>query len=306
MSDSAVYRALRPIGRRVKAAARAFNDPPNVPPGHYHSPLQGKSERRDSASAIRERDVVLALPDVDMRSERQLDLLTRFGSHAARFPWHELPGSDPALRYSYGNEWYHHGDGAVYAALLMEMRPSRVIEVGSGYSSALLLDVDERFLGGSTTISFIEPFPDRLRSLVSPADLQGRLQQTSMQQVPIERFRELGANDVLFIDSTHVSRPDSDVNYLFFDVLPSLRSGVLVHLHDIHWPFEYPAEWVEAAWSWTETYLARAFLAYNADFEVFFMNSYLREVYPEDVERDFPLLAKPGPSPAGSLWLRRR
>lgn len=306
MTDNLAYRVLRPVGRRVKAAARAFGDPPNVPPGHYHSPLQGAADRRKSAERIRARGVIRDLPDLDMRAEQQLALLRRLGLHASSFPWARTLDPASGLRYSYGNEWYHHGDGGVYAAMLMEFRPSTVIEVGSGYSSALLLDVNDRFLGGRTSISFIEPYPDRLSTLATPQDLNGRLETTTLQQVSLDRFRALRANDVLFIDSTHVSRPDSDVNYLFFDVLPVLEPGVLVHLHDIHWPFEYPAEWVEAAWTWTETYVARAFLAYNDAFEVVFMNSYMREVHPAAVDHDFPLLAQPGPSPAGSLWLRRR
>jgi len=305
VSESVAYRALRPLGRRAKAAGRAFIDPPHVPPGHYHSPLQGRSERSDFASQQRVADIVDSIPGVDMRAEPQLNLLRKMSVHAENFPWAKTSTDGVDLRYFYDNEWYHQGDASVYAAMLIEFRPRQVIEVGSGFSSALLLDVDEHFLDGSTSITFIEPYPERLRSLVSDSDLANRLTETNLQDIPLERFRALGENDVLFIDSTHVSRPGSDVNYLFFEVLPSLRPGVLVHLHDIHWPFEYPPEWIESAWGWTETYLVRSFLQYNESFQIEFMNSYLRDVHPRNVGQYLPLMAEAGPSPSGSLWIRR-
>src|SRR5262249_3816423 len=113
----------------------------------------------------------------------------------------------------------------------------------------------------------------------------------------------LGANDILFIDSTHVSKLNSDVNYELFEILPALQSGVYVHLHDILYPFEYPLDWAEEGRGWNEAYLLRAFLAYNDEFEIVLFNDLVWLRFTDDLRRDFPLW---GRNPGGSIWLRKR
>ena len=131
-------------------------------------------------------------------------------------------------------------------ALLRRYCPKRIIEVGSGFSSALMMDSNDRFLDGSIRFTFIEPYPERLRSLLTEQD-NGcmELLQTVVQNVPCEPFASLERNDILFIDSSHVAKIGSDVsNYLVFEILPRLKPGVVVHVHDVMWPFEYPKEWL--------------------------------------------------------------
>ena len=115
-------------------------------------------------------------------------------------------------------------------------------------------------------------------------------------------FDALSANDILFVDSTHVSKTGSDVNHLFFEILPRLASGVLVHLHDIFFPFEYPQDWVLGGRSWNEIYMLRAFLQYNNAFRIVFMNTFLEHFHESRFADRMPLCLK---NRGGSIWLCR-
>jgi hypothetical protein len=189
--------------------------------------------------------------------------------------------------------------------MLRWTRPRKVIEVGSGFSSAAILDTNDRFLDGAVSCTFIEPFPQRrLDGLLQAGDAsRHEVIAEPVQHVPIERFDELDAGDVLFIDSSHVSKAGSDVNRLVFEVLPRLRTGVIVHFHDIGWPFEYPREWIYGGRAWTEAYLLHAFMLFNADFEIVLFNHYLALFHGDAVAAKLPLW---GVEQGGSLWIRRR
>ena len=206
------------------------------------------------------------------------------------------------LRYRYDNPHYTYSDAIFYYSVLRHFRPHRLIEVGSGHSSALALDVNERFLDNQCTMTFIEPFPSLLRSLTADSDLRGRLLVKRLQAIPLELFGELSSGDVLFIDSTHVSRAGSDVNYLLFDVLPALAPGVLVHFHDIFYPFEYPSEWIREGRSWNESYALRAFLQFNRAFRVVLVNTYRERFHCDCFAEHMPLCLQ-RPFPTGSIWI---
>ncbi|OWY60928.1 hypothetical protein B7486_66545 [cyanobacterium TDX16] len=187
-------------------------------------------------------------------------------------------------------------------ALLRHLRPKRFVEVGSGHSSALLLDAVDRHLQPGPEITLVEPYPQLVRSLLREGD-EERLQvlEVPVQEVDPAVFTALEAGDVLFIDDSHVSKVDSDVNHLFFEVLPLLAPGVWVHVHDVFFPFEYPKAWVEEGRTWNEAYLLRAFLQFNSAFRVaFFSDVFLRSPR---------LSALPGAElfgqGCGSIWLRR-
>ena len=132
-----------------------------------------------------------------------------------------------------------YADAIFLHAMLRHLRPRRLIEIGSGYSSAVTLDTNEHFLGGSLECSFVEPYPELLLGLMKPGDHERvRVIPQRLQDVPLELFDELGADDVLFVDSTHVAKAMSDVNRLFFEILPRLKPGTFVHIHDVFYPFD--------------------------------------------------------------------
>lgn len=196
---------------------------------------------------------------------------------------------------------FNEADAAVLRAVLLRERPRRVVEVGSGHSTALMLDVVDEALP-ETRLTSIEPYPARLRSRLRDGD-SARLEiiEKPVQDVPITLFEErLGAGDLLFIDSTHVSKAASDVNYLFLDVLPRLPVGALVHIHDIFWPFEYPQSWLDDGRYWNENYLLHAFLLHNHEWEVLLLSSWVWKEHRERVPA-----ALQGHEP-GSVWLRRK
>ncbi|HEU4418459.1 MAG TPA: class I SAM-dependent methyltransferase, partial [Planctomycetota bacterium] len=200
--------------------------------------------------------------------------------------------------------YFDYGDAFAYQAMLRHVRPARVIEVGAGWSSAVLLDTDERFLGGRTDCTFVEPYPERLLSLLRPADVaRTRLLRMRLQDVPLAEVTRLQANDFLFIDSSHVAKTGSDVLHALFTVLPALRAGVFVHVHDVYANFEYPEPWVREGWSWNEAYMLRAFLMHNDDWEIVLHGSALAEHAPERLLLLMPKLAN---KIGGSLWLRKR
>ncbi len=172
-----------------------------------------------------------------------------------------------------------------------------MIEIGSGTSSAVALDTFDRFFAKRPQCCFIDPYPALLRSLLKPEDdATVEIIGSPIQDVSLSRFDALGRNDILFIDSTHIVKTGSDVAHELFEILPRLRPGVVVHFHDVLYPFEYPKLWaVDLNYSWNEIYALRAFLMGNHDWEIMFFNDYFARVERARVERDAPeVLTNPG------------
>jgi hypothetical protein len=165
------------------------------------------------------------------------------------------------------------------------------------------MDTNELFFGGRIACCFIDPDLRRLRTLLTPADL-ARINcvEKPIQEIDLRLFRELSAGDILFIDSSHVAKIGSDLNHILFEILPLLQSGVLVHFHDLFWPFEYPKSWVYQGRAFNEGYVLRALLQYNQAFEVRLFTSYLEAFYRDRLKAAMPLCVKRA---GRSLWLRR-
>lgn len=286
--------------RRLDAYLRRRYTPQQfVPPGHFHSPLPDLEEvKRRAATLWPEKR---SCPGIDLNEQGQRDWLERLAVFYPAFAWPRE--AVPKHRYHLHNGFFEQGDAVMLYGMMRQWRPQRIIEVGSGFSSALMLDVNEQFLDGSVQFSFIEPYPERLQRLLRESDRQRcRLLATPVQDVPLALFQELGPNDFLFIDSSHVSKIGSDVNYLFFEVLPALAPGVIIHLHDIFWPFEYPRAWIDEGRAWNEAYLLRAFLQDNAHYRILLFNDYLGRYQTEWLRLHMPLVLE---NPGGSLWLRK-
>lgn len=266
-------------------------------PGHYYSPIPDLDQ-------VRARDEeIFAIPPsvvgIDFRPEAMLARLEEFAGFYAEQPFGEEPQGD--LRYGLKNRFFAWSDGIALYCMLRSLRPRRFVEVGSGWSSALALDVTEKFLDGSMECTFIEPYAERLHSLLRPEDeSRTTILEQPLYEVDQKVFDSLESGDVLFIDSTHVSKIGSDVNRLVLEVLPRLPTGVHVHVHDIFYPFEYPRDWVYDGRAWTEAYLLRAYLTDNPTIRITWSNSYLKTFHAEEVTAAMPLW---GPGHGGSLWL---
>jgi predicted O-methyltransferase YrrM len=184
--------------------------------------------------------------------------------------------------------------------MLLKFRPKRVIEIGSGFSSRLLLDVNDDIFNGAIEVTLIDPNLDAAQ-LAAPKETQ--LLQCSVQDVNITKFDALEANDILFIDSSHVTKTGSDVNFYLFEVVPRLKAGVIIHIHDVLYPFEYPEPWIlDDKRSWNEAYLIRAFLQYNSAFEIIYWNNFVYHKMMDALRQLMPLCIE---NEGGSIWLRR-
>lgn len=154
-------------------------------------------------------------------------------------------------------------------------------------------------------ITHIEPYPALLHSLLKQSDIDSpftRILPHRLQEIDEKLFEELEANDILFIDSTHIAKINSDVNRIFFEILPRLKRGVYIHFHDIFYPFSYPNDWLRDKNSWNEAYLLRAFLSFNPAFEIVFFNTCLNHLYKDEFAAALPLSQK---NTGGSLWLKK-
>jgi hypothetical protein len=165
-----------------------------------------------------------------------------------------------------------------------------------------MMDTIDRHFTSSPELTFIEPFPDRLMSLMQTKDRSRcRVIVDRVQNVDLSIFTSLNEGDMLFIDSSHISKVGSDVNYLIFKILPRLKSGVIIHFHDICYPFEYPREWIYDGIYWNEAYLLRAFLMNNNDYTILLFNNYMWQCH-----RDWLGTLMPSFTSGGSLYLQKR
>jgi predicted O-methyltransferase YrrM len=270
-----------------------------VPPGHFYSPFPDLTEFDKRADTLLALDTQPAA--LDLREEQQLALFDELVAHLGDVPF-PVERTDE-FRYYFDNPAYAWGDGLLLHAMLRHVRPRRVVEVGSGYSSAMLLDTTERWLDPGVELTFVEPYDELLRSLLRDGDDERvTILDVGVQDVDPEVFTRLGAGDILFIDSTHVVKAGADVNHLFFEVLPSLAAGVVIHIHDIFFPFEYPAPWVHEGRAWQETYLLRAFLMYNPAFQIEWFQHLMWSRHREVIEAKVPDI---GRNAGGNLWLRK-
>lgn len=274
------------------------------PPGHYYNPQVDPKAIEPFADTVFNTSAK-SVNAIDFREDAQLVLLKELLPYYADmlFPVEQSPG----FRYYFGNGIFSYSDGIFLHLLLRHFRPSRVIEIGSGHSSAMMIDTNERFLNNSSRLTFIEPYPERLYSLLKDADkTANRIFERPIQQVPLLEFEALEAGDFLFVDSSHVSKTGSDVNFIFFEVLPRLKSGVIIHFHDVFTPMEYPRSWVmkpDAWFGFNEIYILRAFLMYNPEFEIILFNTFLEEHHEEWFRENMPLCLE---NKGGSIWLRKK
>ena len=288
------------INRYLRKKYTGYERPEFAPRGSYYSPLPSYEEVQARAAQLFRRQTDLE-PGIRLQPDRQTALIKEIADFHRDFDWPSQPAPDK--RYYLDNQYFCIGDALVLFGLLRKFSPARIIEVGCGFSSALMLDIDERFLNSPVEFTFIEPEPDRLRSLIRQSEAgQLHILNVPVQEISEAIFMELDRADILFIDSSHVTKIGSDVNYLMFEILPRLLPGVLVHFHDIFWPFEYPLDWIMEGRAWNEAYILRAFLEYNDTFEILLFNSFLGASFPEFMGEQLPGFLE---NTGGSLWLRK-
>ncbi len=270
------------------------------PAGHYYSPIPDKDEILSYIKSRQPLEVILH--GIKLNEEDQFKLLNEYANFYKDLPFPEK--QNPQCRYYYDNEWYSYSDAIFLYSFLRKHEPKRIIEIGSGFSSAVMLDTVDRFFSHRPQITFIEPYPDRLKSLLRNDDEDHiTIIEKKIQEVPSELFSVLESGDLLFIDSSHVVKCNSDLHLLMFDILPILPSGIFVHFHDLFYPFDYPSDWLEEGRYWNEGYFLRAFLSYNCEWDIYFFNNYVASSFDKFIKDMLPLCLK---NSGGSLYIRRK
>ncbi|MEI7628226.1 MAG: class I SAM-dependent methyltransferase [Bacteroidota bacterium] len=195
------------------------------------------------------------------------------------------------------------GDAELYYLLIRNKKPRRIIEIGSGYSTQLCLLALEQNKreGADCELTCIEPFEMPFLDNLEEIEVIRK----EVQTLPIYLFESLEANDILFIDSSHIIRPGDDLLYIYFQILPILQKGVLIHIHDIFTPRHYPQEWLTKKMRfWNEQYLLEAFLYNNSEFKIMFTLNHL--VKTDFVAAKEILVHLKTDSEPSSWWMERR
>ena len=238
-----------------------------------------------------------AEPLLKMDAVAQLQFLSQVAPFSQELA--DVPDQAEENEFHWQNPTFGPYDSAVYYGMIRHFRPAKVVEVGSGYSTLLAQKAARK--NGNTEIICIEPYP---RSFLKARGL-ARLIQSKVQHVDLEVFSSLKEGNILFIDSSHASKIGSDVNDIFFRILPAVKKGVVIHFHDIFLPDDYPLSWVKGKQIfYNEQYLLLAFLAFNTSFEVLLAHHFLSRKSQPEMGAAFPTMPE-GPVGGGSFWIRR-
>ena len=244
---------------------------PLYPSGHYHSTIP-------SVSDLKRGDKRFPYKGIQIDWEAQLDLLNDLSSYYAELPFDESPSK--ATNYFYQNNYFSYSDAIVLFCMMNHFKPGKIIELGSGLSTACVIDsiLHSKL---STRIRAFDLDDSRVREFIPESSSYEffSFERIDIRDIDIEVFQALESADILFIDSSHVSKYNSDLNHILFEILPCLKPGVLIHFHDVFRNFEYPPSWIEEGIYWNEQYMLRAFLQYNNDFEVMLFSDEMESRY---------------------------
>jgi len=295
---------IRSLLKRIPAIKKLVDDSyalQRINPGHFYSPIPSMEDIRRYEKRIFDRSN-RDLPGIDLNAQGQLRLIENFKAFYKEQPFRDDPSEE--RRYYFKNEYYLYSDAICLYCMMRHAQPQRIIEIGSGFSSFAMLDTNELFFDNRIRLTFIEPYPDRLRSRLNSKDTEVcTILSQPVQEVALSVFDGLVAGDILFVDSSHVGKVGSDVNHILFEIVPRLAKGVYIHFHDVFFPFEYPKQWIiEDGRYWNEDYMLRCFLQFNASFKIILWNQFLGTCHPESLEAAMPLCLK---NTGGSLWLQR-
>ncbi len=207
--------------------------------------------------------------------------------------------SEDEHEFYWKNDSFNACDASVYYAMIRHFRPKRIVEIGAGFST--LMACKAAGMNGDTRIDVIEPYP---RPFLDDLPGISELKIAKLQDIPLEYFDSLESGDFLFIDSTHVSKVGSDVNYEILRILPRLKPGVFIHFHDIYLPYDVPESWIKGKlFFWNEEYLIQALLlggnSYRTIMPVYYLSNVAQQELGQIVGCEMPEYD------GGSYWIRK-
>jgi len=263
---------------------------------HYYEPLV--NPKKHIRKPLRDnRDLV----GLNFNDDEQLNLLSKFfyNDELKKFPQEK----EKELEYYFNNPSYASGDAEYLYNTIRHFKPEKIIEIGSGFSTLMAQNAIKKNLLEDKEYKCdhicIEPYEiDWLEKL------DVTLIREKVEDVDKSLFLQLERNDILFIDSSHVIRPQGDVLFEYLEVLPILNSGVLIHVHDIFSPKDYLDEWIyKDLRLWNEQYLLEAFLMFNSEFRVIGALNYLSHKYKEEFSDKCPIFAEQELREPGAFWM---
>lgn len=263
---------------------------------HYYDPLFHPKHLNRSLRKKR------FLPGIDFNDEEQLKILDSFHYNQELVSIPREKSSKLEYAYNYGQ--FRSGDAEFFYNIIRKYKPSRLIEIGSGSSTLLAMKAIKANQNESPDYQCehicIEPFEASWLEETGAKIIRERV-----EKLDPSFFQQLGNNDILFIDSSHIIRPQGDVLFEYLEVLPSLNPGVIVHIHDIFSPRDILDEWITEARFWNEQYLLEAFLTFNKTFRIIGAVNYLSHEYPEAFKAKCPVFAEEKGREPGSFWIIR-
>lgn len=265
---------------------------------HYYEPLFNPKHLKKPLSQDRN------LPGIDLNINAQLEILSGFhyNEELLKFPMNRV---DNRMEYHYNHGPFAAGDSEYLYNIIRYFKPARLIEIGSGSSTLMALNALKKNREENPAYLCehicIEPYEHGWLKECNVKVVRGLAENADKNL-----FKGLGKNDILFIDSSHIIRPQGDVIFEYLELLPILNAGVLVHIHDIFTPKDYPEKWIKNAVLWNEQYLLEAFLSQNREYEIIGAVNYLMHHYYEQFAAKCPVLKMQGNKEPGSFWIRRK
>jgi predicted O-methyltransferase YrrM len=275
----------RVLKKTYKKLLKSFQSE-EFPAGHYYSAIPSIDDIEKYKDVIFDKND--SLKGIELNTEQQLNRLREFFDMHETLPFYNR---STEMRFNIENDSFSYDDAPVLHYMLRHIEPRRIIEIGSGNSSACMLDTCEHYLEGKIDFTFIDINCNNLRKILKPEDIeQVRIIEKPIQEVDLECFESLQENDLLFIDSSHMIKAGSDLNTIYFKILPLLNKGVYIHIHDIRFPFQYFRDTIDRKVYWNEAYLLHAFLQYNNSFEIVFWLNYLLNTKGIDIKNHLECL----------------
>lgn len=282
----------------------------HITPVHYYSPIPDTQELRKMPKLFERRKPMMG---VDLNDKGQINFLESvIGVYSREVNYYEsVRPEDQQQIFSCHNASFKNKDAEALYSMVRYAKPKNVIEIGGGGTTILLAMALRKNgkEGYKTNFICIEPYPVEVYRghpyLTEQIDGLSKIIKKKIQEVEIKLFSQLGQNDILFIDSSHVAKIGSDVCYEILEILPSLNKDVLIHFHDIFFPKEYPKHWIleKGNFFWNEMYLLHAFLLFNDSFKILWSSSYMHHTYPDLLKKHLPIFEEN--DPGGSIWIRK-
>jgi hypothetical protein len=274
----------------------------HITPVHFYQPIPDTRTLKDELWT-KESELI----GIDLSEKEQLSLLSLFIKYKEEYE--KLPRKKTSIPYEYyiNNSIFGPVNAEILYCMIRFFRPKKIIEIGSGMSSFLIAQTIQKNMkdDGSYECEYtvIDPYPNDILSRGIP--VLTKLIQSGVEEVPITLFEKLNENDILFIDSSHVIKIGNDVQVEYLEILPRLKRGVIIHIHDIFLPMDYPKNWIlKEKRFWNEQYILQAFLAFNDKFKVIWASNFMHLKHPDILAASFNSY-KQRPSSPGSFWIKR-